>query len=106
MKILLIDNVLSRHDLHQKTLTANNNSISLDIKESLSVEELKNSNYDIYAIHQGNSIEYRFVFQNQCGEHRFFFSGAARNNKKQKDLGYFSDVNYMYLKINEILKND
>ena len=106
MRILIVDNVTSRHEMHKKNLNTNNGSITLDIKESISINEIKNSNYDIYAIHQGNSIEYRFVFQEQCGEYRFFFSGAARNNKKENNLGVFCDVDYMHSEIIDILGYD
>jgi hypothetical protein len=106
MNILLIDNDTSRRSDHEENIDFSRGEHLLIIKESVGIEELKENRFDIYVVHHANVKEYKYVYQNQLGNYRIFFTGACDKPRDNGTFGYFADPKAMYKRINQILKND
>ena len=103
MRILFIDNNLSRHEGHKKIIDRFNNH-EFCLREDCTKDDLKESNYDIYIVHRGNQRAYKCIFIEKLGDHRIFFSGGE-SNPKETDHGIYADTKTLKEELKKLLEN-
>jgi len=101
MKVLFIDNSVDRHKRHQSFIDKyHDQDIVIKLQEKMVLKDLESNEFDIYVVHRGNILEYKFIDNNQLGNERIFFSGSETNPEKTK-TGIYTDDNkslYRFLK--------
>ena len=107
MRILFIDNDVTRHEGHQKMINKfKGHEISL--REYCTKDELmtfkKSSTYHFYIVHRNNRREYRYIFSEKLGEERIFFSGDEDHPAKT-EFGIYSSIETLEEDLNKLLDN-
>ena len=104
MKVLFIDNSVDRHKEHQSFIDKNPKILIL-LTEKMAIKELESDHFDIYVVHRGNDLEYKYIYDRQLGKERIIFSGAETNPEKT-EMGIFSNTRMLYKYITDAISKN